>query len=134
MHSDPFLHWPLTFSERNLLALLQVRYVMSQISRGEAERINLIRVDQFLSKGAGNALSDAFLARSNSGNNGLRTSSYHFLMHILTEMAFTGELNNIFHRNIACWVQSSAFMDAFVRCPLAFSQFVHPVASFLRVT
>lgn len=78
-------------------------------------------------------LLDAFYAGSGASNNRLRTSSYHFEMHIFSEMTASGELNKIklLDRSIERREQSSTFTEAFFRRALTFSKWVCPVANSL---
>lgn len=70
------------------------------MAREETKRIYASLIDSFLSQIAEKALSDAFLANSDVANDGLRTSTYHFLMGILMEMAATGGSDEIFDCHI----------------------------------
>lgn len=119
-------------SESNLLASPQGLNVMCQKPQKESKRIHASRVDPFLSKATEKVLSDALLGGSHAANDGWRTASYHFVMHMLTEMVATGGFEEIFDRNIERWAQSLTFMDAFVRQAFTSSQFVPPVAEFTK--
>lgn len=103
-----------------------------QMARQEAERTHLSRVDLVLSKVAEKTLSDAIIAGSDAASDELRTSSYHFLMHNLTEMAATGGMEEIFDRIVERWAQSYTIIDAFVRRACTSSQYVQPVAKFIK--
>lgn len=98
----------------------------------ETKRIHASRVGLFLSKVTERALSGALLVGDDAVENGLRTSSYHFVMHIRTEMAATGEFHKMYDRNLEHWAQSFTFMNAFVRLALTFSQFVYTVAKSIK--
>lgn len=87
-------------SQSNLVVLQQVREMMHQMARDEAARIYTSSVDPFLFQTAEKALSAAFLADSDAAKDGLLTSLYHIVKHILTEMAITGEFDEIFDPNI----------------------------------
>lgn len=96
------------------------------------ERIHASRVNAFLCQNAEKAPWDTFLASSEASNDGLGASSYHFVMPIYTEMPSTGELDEIFDYKLQHWKQSSPFINAFVRQALISSQFVYPVAKFIK--
>lgn len=90
----------------------------------KAELINASHVYPYLSQATDKALLNAFLASRDTMNDWLRSLSYHFVVHILKELATKGGLDEIFDCNIGCRVQSSTFMDAFDRRALTSSQFL----------
>lgn len=99
-HRHPFLPLHQTFLKKNLFVSPQVRKMMPQIAEKEVVRIHASQVDPFLSQVIKKALSNGFLAGSDAANDGWKTSSYHFVAHILTQMVTTGGLDNIFDRRV----------------------------------
>lgn len=116
----------------SLLASPLVSNMMRQRAREKTECIHACRVDPFLSQAAEKSPLNAFSAGSDAVNDGLRISSYHFVLHILTAMAATGGLDKIFDCNIEHWAQCFTFMNAFLQRALPSSQLARPVAKFIE--
>lgn len=119
-------------SKINLLVWPQVRKMMRHMGREEGERIHASHVDPFLYKVSEKEIFAVFLAGSDAATDGLRTSSYHFVMHTLTETAITSGLDKTFDRNIERWAKSPTFMDTSVQRAFTSSQFVRPIAKFIK--
>lgn len=123
---------PAPCSVPDLLGSQDFRAVICLMAQEKAERIYANRMSESLYMAAEEALSDAFQTGLDSANEGLKTSSYHFMEAVFIELMQKVSLDELFNRNIDRWTQSTTFMDAFVARALALPRLVRPVASFIR--
>lgn len=86
-----------------------------------------------MQKALENALSDLFLTGTAKVKGGLKNATYTFNETLLTNMAKKKALKEIFDHSIYHSIQSTFFMNALTRPPLASLQFTRTVAQFITI-
>lgn len=98
---------------------------------GKNTRIYTTKVQEALSKAAGESLSDACYIGRKSSNQDMKTALFHFVNRVLKKLAQKKALDEVYDRSIQCRTESSTFEDALARRALTSFPFVRLGAKFV---
>lgn len=84
----------------DLSIVLKLRNAMRKMAQDEAKRIFAAQVGLSMQNAAGEALSDIFVVGSVEASTGFKNTFYHVTKRVLTKMAASCSLEDMFERNI----------------------------------